>query len=129
MPICLVPSYGGPRARNSALTNLGTSLASGDSLKDIPDDRLSGRANNEGDTRAGVAKARERGWGGVGRKIPQPVIRVECIIKIPRGRSASARAHTCSSAACFVSCPDDFKLRRYRRAISATAAVVPAGPG
>ncbi|KYQ56956.1 hypothetical protein ALC60_04160 [Trachymyrmex zeteki] len=28
MPICLVPSYGGPRVRNSALTNLGASLAS-----------------------------------------------------------------------------------------------------
>lgn len=27
-----------------------------DSLKDIPDDRLSGRANNGGDTRAGVAR-------------------------------------------------------------------------
>ncbi|KYN16986.1 hypothetical protein ALC57_10758 [Trachymyrmex cornetzi] len=39
MPICLVPSY---------------------SLKNIPDDRLSGRANNGGDTRAGVAKARQR---------------------------------------------------------------------
>lgn len=57
----------------------------GDILKDIPDDRLSGRANNGGDTRALAA----RGWRGEGerreRKIPQPVIRVECIIKIPRG--------------------------------------------
>lgn len=40
-----------------------------DSLKDIPDDRLSGRANNGGDTRAGVARG---GGGDEGRKISQP---------------------------------------------------------
>lgn len=101
----------------------------GDSLKDIPDDRLSGRANNGGDTRA---RGRQRGvriGEGKGRE-KDPAARH------PRGMHNQdstgpkrERAHTCSSAACFVSCPDDFKLRRYRRAISATAAVVPAGPG
>jgi len=59
-----------------------------DSLKDIPDDRLSGRANNGDDSsRGGKGEGQAEG----GRKIPQPVICVECIIKIPRGRSASAR--------------------------------------
>lgn len=41
----------------------------GDSLKDIPDDRLSGCANNGGDTRARVARGRaDRGGGGRGKR-------------------------------------------------------------
>jgi len=44
----------------------------GDSLKDIPDDRLSGRANNGGDTRAGVAKARQREGEGKAERFRNP---------------------------------------------------------
>lgn len=44
----------------------------GDSLKDIPDDRLSGRANNGGDTRAGVAKARQREEEGKAERFRNP---------------------------------------------------------
>lgn len=71
--------------------------------------------------RARPCRWRVEGEEGAKHGVPSSV---ECIIKIPRGK-----AHTCSPAACFVSCPDDFKLRRYRRPISATATEVPAGPG
>lgn len=56
----------------------------GDSLKDILDDRLSRRANNRVDTRASGGGKDESG-----KRIPSSL---ECIIKIPRDRSA--RAHT-----------------------------------
>lgn len=98
-----------------------------DSLKDILDDRLSGRANN-GVVRwhSGLARVVRTRVESKDSAIPSSL---ECIIKIPRNRSARACTHTCCPAACFVSCPDDFKLRRYRRTISATVAEVPARPG
>lgn len=53
-----------PTAGASSLQVLTSSTTSfhRDSLKDIPDDRLSGRANNGGDTRARMARGR-RGRG------------------------------------------------------------------
>lgn len=96
----------------------------GDSLKDISAiDYLNAGASGV-TTRAGWQE-REKERREENREIPQPVIRG----MHNQDSAGPKRAHTCSSAACFVSCPDDFKLRRYRRTISATAAEVPAGPG
>lgn len=122
------------RCRRVLTSSTGVVRPRRDSLKDTSTiDYLTAGAS--GVTTRGVARKKEREREGERERyrerrrehegIPQPVIRG----MHNQDSAGPKRAHTCSPAACFVSCPDDFKLRRYRRAISATATEVPAGPG